>query len=140
MHRLASRHRLAPLSVLVLVLAAGLWLPVPTAGNSPLNEVVGQVRERLPGWNIRRATASWEGAYTVVASCGARQIGFQLVPEHGLPVGDAWIQPNDPYARSRLAELSDNSVYLVWFRDAIPKRSLSCREELARHAPGAGVD
>jgi hypothetical protein len=140
MHRLLRRTPLAHVSLLGLALAGGIWLPIPSAGNAALSDVVGQVRAHLPGWNIRRATASWEGAYTVVASCGSRQIGFQLVPEHGLPVGDAWIQPNDPYARSRLAPLSDNETYLVWFRNAEPKRSLSCREELARHAPGAGVD
>ncbi len=92
---------------------------------------------RLPGWTIQRLERSWEGAYTVVTLCAGRQIGFQLVPGHGLPADDAWIQPNDAYSRERLVGISDHWRYLVWYDDPALVSSLSCEEELAgsRHAP-----
>jgi tRNA(Arg) A34 adenosine deaminase TadA len=104
-------QRLRPLVAILLlvgVVTAALWMPIPTTGNAQLDQVVGEVRQRLPGWRIVQADASWEGAYTVVASCGSRELGFQLVPEHGLPVGDSWVQPNDLYARTRLEHVSDH--------------------------------
>jgi hypothetical protein len=131
--RLRLRLRaLAGVPFLGGILTLALWMPIPTTGNAPLTDVLSEVHERLPGWHITRANASWEGGYTVVATCGARELGFQLVPEHGLGVGDAWVQPNDEYARSRLAKISDHDVYLVWYRDPPIEHSLSCRSELAR--------
>ena len=67
---------------------------------------------------------------------GGRQIGFQVVPGHGLPPQDAWIQPNDEFARSRLAEVSDYSTVLVWRAVRITEHTLSCRQELARSSRG----
>ena len=124
---------LATVPILGAVLVAALWMPIPATGNPQLNSVVSEVQERLPGWRVVRANASWEGAYTVVAACGARQLGFQLVPEHGLPIGAAWIQPNDAYARNRLEYVSDHSQYLVWYQNPPRERKLSCRSELARN-------
>ncbi len=94
--------------------------------------MLDQVHARLPGWSVLSATDTWEGGYAVVASCGARQIGFQVVPGHGLPLQDAWLQPNDEYTRSRLQEVSDYSTVLVWRAVPITNRTLSCRQELAR--------
>jgi hypothetical protein len=128
-------QRLRPLVAILLlvgVVTAALWMPIPTTGNAQLDQVVGEVRQRLPGWRIVQADASWEGAYTVVASCGSRELGFQLVPEHGLPVGDSWVQPNDLYARNRLEHVSDHDQYLVWYQNPVRQRTLSCRSELAR--------
>lgn len=120
----------------VVALAAAFWLalvaPIPTTGNAELERVTTEVQSRFPGWSITRASASWENAYTVVASCAGREIGFQVVPEHGLPVGDAWVQPNDEFSRSRLAEVSDHRKYLVWFAQPIRERQLSCHAEMAR--------
>lgn len=136
LNRLMRLHRrLRPLVAIPLlagVLGIAVWMPIPATGNAQLNQIVGEVRERLPGWRIVQANASWEGAYTVVAACGSRELGFQLVPEHGLPVGDSWVQPNDLYARSRLEHVSDHDQYLVWYRNPARQRSLSCRSELAR--------
>jgi hypothetical protein len=113
-------------------------MPIPATGNAQLNQIVGEVRERLPGWRIVQANASWEGAYTVVAACGARQLGFQYVPEHGLPEGAAWIQPNDAYARNRLEYSSDHPEYLVWYPNPARERTLTCRSQLASNpVPGA---
>lgn len=117
-------------------LAATFWLalvaPIPTTGNAELDRVRSEVESRFPGWRITRASASWENAFTVVASCAGREIGFQVVPEHGLPVGDAWVQPNDEFSRARLAEVSDHRKYLVWFEHPIRDRQLSCHAEMAR--------
>jgi hypothetical protein len=123
---------LAAISLLAGVLAVALWMPIPATGNAELKHVVGEVQERLPGWRIVRANASWEGAYTVVAACGSRELGFQLVPEHGLPIGDSWVQPNDAYARNRLEYVSDHDQYLVWYQNPAHQRMLTCRSELAR--------
>jgi len=122
------------------ILALAVWMPIPAMGNAPLTDVLSEVHERLPGWHVTRANASWEGGFTVVATCGPRELGFQLVPEHGLGVGDAWVQPSDEYARSRLAQVSDHEQYLVWYRHPLVERSLSCRSELARavHAGPGG--
>ncbi len=121
---------------LVALTAAALWVPIPRVGDPGVARVVSAVHARLPGWSVLSATATWEGSYAVVASCGARQIGFQFVPGHGLPPQDAWIQPNDQYARSRLQEVSDYSNVLVWRAQPMTDRTLSCRQELARSAPG----
>jgi hypothetical protein len=106
-------------------------------------EVMASVEHRLPGWSIVRTRSSWEDAWTVVATCGPLQLGFQWVPGHGLSPGDAWLQPEDLYTRSRLAKISDDARFLVWFREPTRPRSLSCGQELARiglHRPPAVVD
>jgi hypothetical protein len=120
----------------IAALAAAFWLalvaPIPTTGNEELARVMTEVKDRFPGWHITHATAAWENAYTVVASCGGREIGFQVVPEHGLPVGASWVQPNDEFTRARLAQVSDHHTYLVWFPHPLRERQLSCRAEMAR--------
>lgn len=134
-----KRHRLRPIVgavALAALLAAALLLPIPRVGDPGQERVVAAVHSRLPGWSVLRVTDTWEGAYAVVAGCGARQIGFQFVPGHGLPPNDAWIQPNDEFARSRLQEVSDYSTVLVWRARPLVDRSLSCRQELARSAQG----
>lgn len=114
------------------VLAGALLVPVPTTPDAAQATVRSEVRERLPGWRIDRVTPSWENAYTVVASCEGLQIGFQFVPGHGLPADDAWIQPNDAYARDRLWEVSDSRRFLVWYGERRRPQRLSCHQELAR--------
>jgi hypothetical protein len=115
-----------------LVLAAGLALPLPRLGDAGLNRIVGLAQERLPGWSIVKATDTWEGGYALVASCGARQLGFQVIPGHGLPPDDAWLQPNNSYAQARLAEVSDYPTFLIWRARPVLSRTLSCHQELAR--------
>jgi hypothetical protein len=138
MRLLRHLRALATVPLLGAVLGLALWMPIPATGNPQLDNVVGEVHERLPGWRIVRANASWEGGYTVVAACGARQLGFQYVPEHGLPEGAAWIQPNDAYARNRLEYSSDHPEYLVWYPNPARERTLTCRSQLASNpAPGA---
>ena len=96
-----TRHRIppwragAPFLALAGVLAFSLTVPIPTVPDDARAAVMHAVRTRLPGWRIERLDRSWEGAYTVVTLCAGREIGFQLVPGHGLPAEDAWIQPND---------------------------------------------
>jgi len=133
-----SRHRRrripAPLAVGVLgaIFGIALLAPMPSGHNVARAEVVAAVGARLPGWSIVRTRSSWEGAWSVVASCGTQQLGFQLVPGHGLGPGDAWLHPEDEYARNRLATISDDYRSLVWLAEPIHVRSLSCRQELAR--------
>lgn len=135
------RHRRripAPLAVALLggVFAVAFLVPMPFTHNTAKAEVIATVEHRLPGWNIVRTDASWEGAWTVVAWCGGQQLGFQLVPGHGLSPGDAWLHPDNEYARTRLASISDDYAFLVWFRDPVHLRSLSCSQELARDRAG----
>ncbi|HEX3220803.1 MAG TPA: hypothetical protein VHU77_12480 [Candidatus Limnocylindria bacterium] len=123
----------APLAMLLLagVFSISLLAPMPSSHNDARAAVVAAVGQRLPGWNIR-TRSSWEGGWSVVAACGPQQLGFQLVPGHGLAPGDAWLHPEDEYARVRLTTISDDYRALVWFRDPVRVRSLSCRQELAR--------
>jgi hypothetical protein len=130
------RFRLRPGAALLLAgaaLAASLWLPIPSVPDAGRNSVLGQVERRLPGWEVERLNPSWEGAYTVVASCAGRTLSFQYVPGHGLPRQDAWLQPSDEFARERLRLVSDHRRYLIWFARANDPDTLSCSEELARH-------
>jgi len=130
-----ARVIVAALSLVALT-AVALWMPIPRVGDPGIRRVVAEVRNRLPGWSVVDATSTWEGSFAVVAACGGRQIGFQVVPGHGLPPQDAWIQPNDEFARSRLAEVSDYSTVLVWRAVRITDHTLSCRQELARSSRG----
>lgn len=128
------KRRLAtPAALLMLggVFAVSLLVPIPAAPNTARAEVVERVEAKLPGWEIIRTDSSWEGAWTVVAACGPNRLGFQVVPGHGLPPGDAWIKPEDSYTRTRIPVISDSTSYLVWF-EGHRGRSLPCRSELAR--------
>lgn len=121
-----------PVALLLLggVFMASLLAPIPAGPNAARAEVIEQVESKLPGWDIVRTDASWEGAWSVVAACGPDQLGFQFVPGHGLAPGDAWIQPEDGYSRMRLRTVSDHSTYLLWF-DEHRGRTLPCRSEVA---------
>jgi len=123
--------RFAPL-LLGAVFGVALWAPIPTGPNAARADVMAQVEQRFPGWRIARASSSWEGAWTVVVSCGSRQVGFQLVPGHGLPAGDAWLHPEDAYSHARLAATSDDRTYLLWYRDANHARAAPCKTQLAQ--------
>jgi hypothetical protein len=122
----------AAIALLLAVFGVALLAPIPSIPNSTRAEVLASVENRLPGWSIVRTQSSWEGAWTVVAACGTLQLGFQWVPGHGLSPGDAWLHPEDHYARKRLAVVSDDSRFLVWFREPLRPRALSCQQELAR--------
>ncbi|HEX5578394.1 MAG TPA: hypothetical protein VFY43_01880 [Candidatus Limnocylindria bacterium] len=127
------------LALLAVAFAAALLTPLPVAPNQARAEVVASVAGRLPGWHIAKARSSWEGAWSVVATCGTLHLGFQLVPGHGLAPGDAWLHPEDGYARERLGTISDSWRALVWFAEPIGLRTktLSCRQEMARVGGGA---
>jgi hypothetical protein len=139
---LTSRRlrRVAALLALGPVLAVALWAPVPHFGNQGTARIVAAVQERLPGWSVLHAVDTWEGGYAVVASCGSSQLGFQVIPGHGLPLDDAWLQPNDTFTRMHLEELSDYPVYLIWRSTPMTGRTLTCRQELARIAAGADAN
>ena len=113
------------------VFAASLSVPIPSLPDHDRQAVMHEVSERLPGWSVERVERSWEGAYTVVTWCAGREMGFQYVPGHGLPAGNAWLQPNDSFARDRLRGLSDHWRHLVWYRDPALMNTLSCHEEIA---------
>ncbi|HTE65050.1 MAG TPA: hypothetical protein VK736_02190 [Candidatus Binatia bacterium] len=132
-----TRHRMTRFAPLLLgaVFGLALWAPIPAWPNTARADVMAQVEQRFPGWRIARASSSWEGAWSVVVSCRDRQVGFQLVPGHGLPAGDAWLHPEDRYSHARLAATSDDRTYLVWYRDAKHARSASCRTQVARPQP-----
>ncbi|HEX2141638.1 MAG TPA: hypothetical protein VHK28_05100 [Candidatus Limnocylindria bacterium] len=125
----------AALGLLAAVFVGALLAPIPTIPSaSDARQVAERVEQRLPGWQVDRTLSSWEGAWTVVASCGNRQVGFQFVPGHGLRPGDAWLHPQDEFTRTRLRFVSDDDVYLIWYRDEQRPRSLACNSELARRA------
>jgi hypothetical protein len=122
------------LALLPVLFGFALLAPMPALPNSARAEVVASVADRLPGWQIVGTRASWEGAWMVVATCGTSRLGFQWVPGHGLPPGDAWLHPEDKHAYDRLASTSDDSRFLVWFRGTLRPRVLSCEDELARRS------
>jgi hypothetical protein len=121
----------ASMLALAGVFALSLNVPIPSLPDDGRQAVMREVRERLPGWSVERLERSWEGAYTVVTWCAGREMGFQFVPGHGLPAGDAWLQPNDSFARDRLRVLSDHWRYLIWYEDPALMNTLSCHEEIA---------
>src|ERR687891_871323 len=116
-----------------IALVVALWVPIPAVPDAGRATVMSAVSTRLPGWNVERLDPSWEGAYTVVTSCAGRTLSFQFVPGHGLPRRDAWLQPSDEFARSRLRLVSDHWRYLVWYAEPDDIDTLSCSEELARY-------
>jgi hypothetical protein len=118
------------LAALAAVLVLSLSVPIPSLPDGGETSVRRVVHERLPGWTVERVNRSWEGAYTVVTVCAGRVLGFQYVPGHGLPERNAWLRPNDTYARERLASTSDDWRDLVWYDDPAIVDSLSCRDEL----------
>lgn len=129
----------AALALLALAFATAMVAPLPVAPNQARAQVVASVEGRLPGWQIERARSSWEGGWSVVATCGTLQLGFQLVPGHGLRPGDAWLHPEDGYTRERLGSISDSMRSLVWLAPptGLRTRTLSCRQEMARVGGGA---
>ena len=113
------------------ILAISLSVPIPALPDRGREAVLREVNQRLPGWTVERLERSWEGAYSVVTMCAGREMGFQVVPGHGLPVGSAWLQPNDSSARDRLRGVSDHWRYLVWYADPAMVNTLSCQQEIA---------
>jgi len=133
--RSRGRTTRLPLPAALLLLAAlfgvALLAPLPVMPDQARVAATQRVEERLPGWRIQRMLPSWEGAWTVVAICGDRHVGFQMVPGHGLGPGDAWLHPEDQYSHDRLARVSDDRTYLIWFRGETSAPSLSCRSDRA---------
>jgi len=129
-------RRVAALLAFPLLLGAAFWAPIPKVGDPGIARVVAQVHSRLPGWDVVRATDTWEGGYAVVASCGAHEMGFQVVPGHGLPPDDAWLQPNDWYTRVWLEQVSDYPTFLIWRARPAADRTLSCNRQLAQAENG----
>jgi hypothetical protein len=135
MPRRSRRRRVSlpvALASLVAIFGVALLAPIPALPNTARAQVEASVADRLPGWKIVRTQSSWEGAWTVVATCGTLQLGFQWVPGHGLPQGYAWLHPEDEYARARLSTISDDYRFIVWYQDPVRLRTLDCRQELAR--------
>jgi hypothetical protein len=125
----------------VAVFAAALYVPIPTAGNQPLEEVLDEVEERLPGWRVVRANESWENNYTVVAVCADREVGFQVVPARRMGPGNAFIVPDDRYSRSRLRVVADDRRHLFWYAGSDGERVLVCDEGVAiERESGTGAD
>jgi hypothetical protein len=109
-----------------------LTAPIPSLPDAGRASVRDEIGDRLPGWTVHRIDPSWEGAYTVVTTCAGREIAFQFVPGHGLPHDDAWLMPNNDYARRHLAVTSDHHRYLLWRSESADTQALSCAEEVAR--------
>jgi len=127
-------RRVAALLALPLLFVVAVWAPIPRVGDPGIDRVVAQVHARMPGWDVLRAMDTWEGGYAVVASCGVREVGFQVVPGHGLPPNDAWLQPNDWYASIWLEQVSDYPTFLIWRAEPQTDRTLSCDQQLTQAA------
>ena len=125
-------RRFAALLALPLLFAVAVWAPIPKVGDPGIDRVVAQVHARMPGWAVVGATDTWEGGYAVAASCGAQEMGFQVVPGHGLPPNDSWLQPNDEYTRIWLKQVSDYPTFLIWRAQPQTDRTLSCDRQLAQ--------
>jgi hypothetical protein len=129
---------------LAAAFVAALTVPIPTLPDAGRAEVREEVAARLPGWSVERLVPSWENSYSVVTSCGGRELSFGFVPGHGLPRDDAWIQPHNTYARARMAATSDHARYLLWRGDKRNPSSMTCTENLAQRGSsesrGLGTD
>jgi hypothetical protein len=112
LRRAAAGFFVAALLGAIFVTAAAV--PIPTAGNAPLDAVLGEVEQRLPGWQIVRAGESWENNYVVVAVCDEREVGFQVVPARRMAPGDAFIVPDDRFSRSRLRLVADDARHALY--------------------------
>jgi hypothetical protein len=128
-------RRLAAPLALPLLFVVALGAPIPKVGDPGIDRVVAQVHARMPGWAVVGATDTWEGGYAVAASCGTQEMGFQMVPGHGLPPNDSWLQPNDDYTRISLEQVSDYPTFLIWRAHPQTDRTLSCDRQLARADP-----
>jgi hypothetical protein len=129
-------RRFAALAALPLLFVVALYAPIPKVGDPGIDHLVAQVHARMPGWEVVRATDTWEGGYAVVASCGLKQMGFQVVPGHGLPPNDSWLQPNDENTRIWLEQVSDYPTFLIWRATPQTDRTLSCDSQLAQVESG----
>jgi hypothetical protein len=131
--RRVGARRLAGGALLVAAFLGALVFPAPSGAehNRARAEVEAQVRERLPGWRITTLNESWESAWRVVARCGGEEIGFQYIPEHGLPLGDAWTLPSNETSRTRLRRIADHWKYLIWRQNPDERQSLSCQQAIA---------
>jgi hypothetical protein len=123
---------------LAALFAAAYLAPIPAVGNADRAGVIALVKERLPGWEVRGATDAWEGATALTVACGGDEIGFQVVPGHGLPASMVWLQPTDGSANRILAEISDYPGYLIWLKRPLVPRALSCQELLAGESRSPG--
>jgi hypothetical protein len=120
--------------------AIALTAPIPAMPDSGRATVRAEIGARLPGWTVARVQPSWEGAYAVVTSCAGREVAFQFVPGHGLPHEDAWLQPNNDYARRHLRITSDHERYLLWRGDPADSSALSCADDIAQAGEDGDVD
>ena len=132
------------LAALAGAFVLALTAPIPAVPDAGRANVRAEVDDRLPGWTVARVDPSWEGAYTVVTSCAGREVAFQFVPGHGLPHQDAWLQPNNDYARRHLKITSDHDRYLLWRQNPIDSSALSCADDIAQGGdtsdPEPGID
>ena len=145
MSRISPRFRRSGivLASLVGAFAIALTAPIPALPDAGRATVRAEIDDRLPGWTVARVQPSWEGAYAVVTSCAGREVAFQFVPGHGLPRQDAWLQPNNDYARRHLRITSDHDRYLLWRGAAVDSSVLPCTEDVAHgdtSDPTPGID
>jgi len=129
---------IGPVTALATLFAIAYLAPIPALGNADRAIVVALVNGRLPGWTVEEATDAWEGATSVTLGCGGDEIGFQIVPGHGLPAGMVWLQPTDGSANRILSEVSDYPGYLIWLEKPLTPHALSCQDLLARQTRSRG--
>lgn len=133
-----ARGLLAVVALMAVFLVA--WAaPIPALGDAPHAAVTALVQEHLPGWQIESIAGSWEGGTTIALRCGDHRIGVQLVPGHGLPAGDLWLQPSDDLSASLLARVSDYDGYLIWLSQPFVPKTLACNAVLVVDRHDAGM-
>jgi hypothetical protein len=113
--------------------------PIPALGDAPHASITALLREHLPGWRVASIEGAWEGGTTVELRCGSHRIGVQLVPGHGLPAGDVWLQPADDLSATLLARVSDYEGYLIWLGQPLLPKVLACSQVLAGDRRDAGT-
>ena len=141
-------HRIGRTGIVLASLAGAfaiaLTAPIPAMPDAGRASVRAEIDDRLPGWTVARVQPSWEGAYAVVATCSGREVAFQFVPGHGLPHQDAWLQPNNEYARRHLRGTSDHHRYLLWRGNRVDSSAVSCADDIAQGGdtgdPHPGID
>jgi hypothetical protein len=128
-------------AVLALAALFGVaWAaPIPALGDAPYGPAVALVHQHLPGWQVTSVQGAWEGGTTVSVRCMSHTIGVQLVPGHGPPANDVWLQASDEVSAYLLGRTSDYDGYLIWLSQPLLPRVLACSAMLAGDNRDAGL-
>ena len=124
--------RVAALALVALGgFTAAIVLPIPRESDEQREELMRQVAERFPGWNVINVAEAQERSWVVALRCADDVVGFRLLrdprPADGLPPTDYWIAPDNTTSHARLREVSEPiGDWLVWRARPAERRQMPC--------------